>query len=70
MVTLTELEEMALTLPEDQRAALAAHLLSSLPAILHDDDAGAAEAGRRDAELDRDPSIGMTIEEFKSAFGR
>jgi len=70
MVTLTEIEEQALLLPDDQRAALAAHLLDSLPAILHDEDAGIAEAARRDEELDRDPSAEMTLEEFKSAFGR
>ncbi len=70
MVTLTELEEQALLLPDNQRAVLAAHILDSLPAILHDDDAGIAEAMRRDAELDRDPSAGMTLDEFKSAFGR
>lgn len=70
MVTLAELEEQALRLPEDQRAALAAHLLDSLPAILHDDDGGLAEAMRRDAELDEDPSAGMSLEEFKAAFGR
>jgi Putative addiction module component len=57
-------------LPEDQRAALAAHLLSSLPAILHDDDEGIAEAIRRDAELDRDPSSGLTLQEFRKSLGR
>lgn len=70
MVTFTELEEQALRLPDGQRAVLAAHLLDSLPAILHDDDGGIAEAVRRDAELDHDPSSGMTLEEFKSAFNR
>jgi len=70
MKTLSEIEEQALQLPEDQRAALAAHLLDSLPATLHDEDAGVAEAARRDAELDREPDAGMTLEEFKSAFTR
>lgn len=70
MVTLIELEEQALALPDDQRAVLAAHLLDSLPAILHDEDTGIAEATRRDAEIDRDPSVGMTLGEFKAAFGR
>ena len=54
MVTLTELEEQAL----------------SLPACLHDADVGLAEAARREAELEGDPSVGMTLGEFKSAFGR
>jgi hypothetical protein len=70
MATLIELEEQVLQLPEDQRAFLAAQLLESLPAMLHDDDAGVAEAMRRDAELDRDPSSGMSLAEFKKSFGR
>ena len=70
MVTLAELEAQALRLPEDQRAALAAHLLDSLPAVLHDDDGGLAEAMRRDAELDENQAAGMSLEEFKAAFGR
>jgi Putative addiction module component len=70
MATLIELEEQVLQLPEDQRAFLAAQLLESLPAMLHDDDAGVAEAMRRDAELDRDPSSGMSLDEFKKSFGR
>ena len=70
MATLVEVEEQALRLPEDQRATLAAHLLDSLPAILHDEDAGVSEALRRDAELDSNPSAGMTMDEFKASFSR
>lgn len=70
MTTLNEIEASAMTLPDQQRAALASHLLESLPAVLQDDDDGLAEAVRRDAELDADPSLGMTMEEFKSAIGR
>lgn len=70
MVTLETLEAQAMQLPEDQRAVLAAHLLRSLPGILTDEDEGIAEAMRRDAELDRDPSAGMTLEEFRNALGR
>jgi Putative addiction module component len=70
MDILTELEGQVMQLPEDQRAFLAAQLLESLPAILHDDDAGTAEAMRRDAELDRDPSAEMSLEEFRTSFGR
>ena len=33
---------------------------------LLDDDEGIAEALRRDAELDFDPSIGLSLEEFSS----
>ena len=70
MTTINEIEASAMTLPDQQRAELASHLLSSLPAVLQDDDEGLAEALRRDAELDADPSMGMTMDEFKSAIGR
>lgn len=70
MATFTEIEAQAMQLPEDQRAVLASHLLSSLPAILHEDDCGVSEAMRRDAELDRDPSVGMTLTEFRNSLGR
>ncbi|MBL9151503.1 MAG: hypothetical protein JNK37_03420 [Verrucomicrobiales bacterium] len=68
-VSLHELEEQALALPQDQRAALAAHLLDSLPALLQDDDLGISEAVLRDQEMDTDPSTGLSLEEFKKAFG-
>jgi len=70
MVTLEILEAQAMQLLDDQRATLAAHLLGSLPGILHEDDGGIAEAMRRDAELDRDPSKGMTLEQFRNALSR
>lgn len=69
-MTIEALEQQAMQLPDAQRAALAAYLLRSLPGVLHEEDDGIAEAMRRDAELDRDPSAGMTLEEFRSAFGR
>ena len=56
MPTITEVEKLALDLPENQRALLAARLLGSLPSVLHDEDEGIAEALRRDAELDAGPS--------------
>lgn len=68
-VSLHELEEQALALPQDQRAALAAHLLDSLPAVLQEEDLGVAEAVRRDQEMDTNPSAGLSLEEFKKAFG-
>jgi putative addiction module component (TIGR02574 family) len=68
MTEVAEITKTAMLLPEDERAKLASQLLGSLPAMLHDDDEGLAEARRRDAELDRDPSAGMTMEEFRKAF--
>jgi putative addiction module component (TIGR02574 family) len=69
-MTIKVLEQQAMRLPDAERAALAESLLRSLPGVLHEEDDGIAEAMRRDAELDRDPSAGMTLEEFRSAFGR
>jgi hypothetical protein len=64
MATIAEVAKLAFDLPESQRALLAAHLLGSLPPVLHDEDEGVAEALRRDAELDTDPSIGITPEQL------
>jgi len=64
MATITEVEKLALDLPESQRAVLAAHLLGSLPSVLHDEDEGIAEAVRRDAELDASPLLGISLEQL------
>src|SRR5580693_2324240 len=62
MATIAEVEKLALDLPETERAVLAAHLLGSLPSVLHDEDEGVAEALRRDAEFEADPSLGMSLD--------
>lgn len=64
MATIVEVEKLALDLPEDQRALLAARLLGSLPAVLHDEDEGIAEALLRDAEFDSNPTLGMSLEQL------
>jgi hypothetical protein len=64
MAAITEVEKLALDLPEHQRALLAAHLLGSLPSVLHDEDEGIAEALRRDAELDANSSTGLSLEQL------
>ena len=64
VATITEVEKLALGLPENQRAALAAYLLESLPRVLHDEDEGLAEALRRDAELDAKPSSGISLKQL------
>ena len=43
---------------------LAVHLLGSLPLVLHDEDEGIAEALRRNAEFEANPSLGMSLEEL------
>ncbi len=70
MVTLTEIESLAFKLPESDRAKLAADLLDSLRGVLTDDDEGVAEALRRSEEMDRDPSVCLSHDEFIKALGR
>lgn len=65
MATLTELEPLVLTLSLHDRASLASSLLSSLPPMLQDEDDGVAEALRREAEAENDPSVVLTMEEFQ-----
>ncbi len=67
---LEELQRCALDLPDSERAALAAELLVSLPAVLVDEDDGVAEAIRRSKELDENPSMGCSWEEIKRSLGR
>lgn len=64
MATIAEVEKLALDLADCDRAVLAANLLRSLPPLLNDEDEGISEAIRRNAELDANPEIGITLEEF------
>lgn len=64
MATIVEVEKLALDLPENQRALLAAHLLGSLAPVLHDEDEGITEALLRDAEFDTNPALGMSLEQL------
>ena len=70
VATVTEIEKLALDLPENQRAVLAAHLLGSLPSVLHDEDEGIAEALRRDAELNAKMSSVISLEELDAQIER
>jgi putative addiction module component (TIGR02574 family) len=67
MQTFSAVEQEAMKLPEAERATLACRLLDSLPAVLSDDDEGVAEGLRRDAELERDPAAGLTLEQLRRA---
>ena len=66
MATIFEVEKLALNLPEQERAKLAADLLDSLPGVLSDEDEGVAEALRRDAEIERDPKQTVTLAQLDS----
>lgn len=70
MVTLAEIEALALKLDVSDRAKLASDLLDSIPGVLVEDDEGLAEALRRSEEMDGDPSVCLTHEEFLKALGR
>ena len=58
MATIIEIDKVALDLPERHRATLIANLLHSLPPVL--EDVGTAEALRRDAEMDADPTLAIS----------
>jgi hypothetical protein len=70
MATVAELEKLALNLSERQRAVLAAHLLRSLPPVLHDEDEGIAEAVARDAEFETNPDLGMSLPQLQQEIER
>ena len=58
---MVEIEKLALTLSEKERATLAANLLESLPVVLSDEDEGVAEALRRDAEFEANPERTISL---------
>jgi len=67
MTRLQELERHAGKLPEAERAALVSRLLATLPPVLSDTDGGVAEARRRDAELNANPSTSLSDKQFRAA---
>jgi hypothetical protein len=66
MSTIPDIEKLALDLPEDQRATLAASLLDSLPGILSDEDEGIAEALRRDGEMNSESDQSISLAQLDS----
>jgi putative addiction module component (TIGR02574 family) len=70
MATIAEIEKLAQDLSENDRAVLAAHLLGSLPPVLYDEDEGIAEALRRDADFEANPSGGLTLEQLDQQIQR
>ena len=69
-MTVEELKGDARNLPEDQRFALVADLMGSLPVVLSDSDDGSVEAKRRFAEMKSDPSARRSWDQIRSAIGR
>ena len=70
MTRVQELRQRASSLSIEEKAALAADLLESLPPVLDDDDEGVAEAQRRDEEMERDPQAAVTWEQLRRGVGR
>ena len=66
MPTVIEVERLALDLPEQERARLAANLLESLPGVLSDEDQGIAEALRRYADLEANPDQVISLAQLDS----
>jgi putative addiction module component (TIGR02574 family) len=64
MMSIEEIRNGAMELPQDERALLAASLLASLPAVLDDNDDGVSEARRRSLDLDENPTSGVTWDEI------
>lgn len=58
-----DIEKLAFSLPEQQRAKLAGSLFRSLPEDFIDEDE-IAEAIRRDREMDENPEMIMSLEEL------
>jgi putative addiction module component (TIGR02574 family) len=65
MPTFEEVEALALALSEGEREILIDHLIHSLPGEDYVDPEELAEAKRRDAEMDADPSACLSWEEFQ-----
>ena len=69
MSTIADVEELALGLPASERGELAAKLIRSLPSPgWDDDDDGVEEALRRSREMDENPAMSLTEEEFFASF--
>ena len=67
MTRLQQLELQASRLPDAERAVLVSRLLASLPPVLADTDGGVSEAKQRDAELDGNPTAGLSDKQFRAA---
>ncbi len=70
MVSLSEIEAQAMELSVSERATLASRLLHSLSAEMDYNAEGLAECIRREAEMEVDPSMSITLEELKRSVGR
>jgi hypothetical protein len=70
MATIHVIEKLALDLPENESVVLAAYLFDSLSPVLHDENEGIAEALRRGAELEANPSAGPSLRQLDQQIER
>ena len=69
VIAVEEVERLAFELTEKERAQLAGKLLDSLPfPFENDEDDGVEEALRRSREMDENPAMSLTEEEFFASF--
>ena len=70
MSTIAEAEKIVFSLSAKDRAALAGKMIRSLPSPGRDDadDDGVDEALRRSREMDENPAMSLTEEEFFASF--
>lgn len=70
VIAVEEIEKLAFELSQKDRALLAGKLLDSLPSPfdVDDNDDGVEEALRRSREMDENPSMSLTEEEFFASF--
>jgi len=69
VIAAEEVEKLAFELSQKERAQLADKLLNSLPSPFDDDgDDGVEEALRRSREMDENPAMSLTEEEFFASF--
>ncbi len=64
MSVVANVEEQALSLTAKERGELITKLLRSLPAFPADPDGGIAEAKRRRGGNEKDPEIGISLDEL------
>ena len=68
-MTIADVEKLAMELSAPERGKLAEKLIASLPGpFIEDDDDGVEEALRRSREMDENPDMSLTENDFMASF--